>query len=128
MSVTIGRNTSARLKARVARHRRIRKKIYGTQERPRLGVFRSLKDIYAQIIDDSAGTTLVSASTLSKEFKERKKKAGDKKEAASIIGELIAEKALAKDIRKVVFDRGGYALQGRVKALAQGARNKGLEF
>lgn len=127
MTVRIKRNTSARLKARVARQSRIRKKVQGTKERPRLGVFRSLKHIYAQVIDDTSGVTLASASSISKEFTEQKKKTNDR-EAARLVGELVAQKALGAGIRKVVFDRGGNPLHGRVKALAQGARDKGLEF
>jgi len=127
MAANVRKNSSGRLKSRVAKHQRIRKKISGTTERPRLDVFRSLKHIYAQVIDDDTGKTLTSASTLSKEFKEQKKKSCNI-EAAKIVGELIAEKTLAKGIQKVVFDRGGYLLHGRVKALAQGARDKGLEF
>lgn len=92
-----------------------------------MDVFRSLKHIYAQVIDDDTGTTLTSASTISPEFQKLKKKTGNI-EAAKIVGELIAEKTLAKGIQKVVFDRGGYLLHGRVKALAQGARDKGLKF
>jgi large subunit ribosomal protein L18 len=132
MTVKIKRNSSERLKTRMARHRRIRKKVRGTNERPRLGVFRSLKHIYAQVTDDNTGSTLVSASTRSKEFQKRESKAKGSKinnqEAALVVGELVAEKALAKGIKKVVFDRGGYSLHGRVKTLAQGARDKGLEF
>jgi large subunit ribosomal protein L18 len=127
MAANVRKTSSGRLKSRVAKHQRIRKKISGTTERPRLDVFRSLKHIYAQVIDDDTGKTLTSASTLSKEFQEQKKKSCNI-EAAKIVGELIAEKALAKGIQKVVFDRGGYLLHGRVKALAQGARDKGLEF
>lgn len=127
MAANVKKTSSRRLKSRVAKHQRIRKKISGTMERPRLDVFRSLKHIYAQVIDDDTGKTLTAASTLSKEFKEQKKKTCNI-EAAKIVGELIAEKALEKGIQKVVFDRGGYLLHGRVKALAQGARDKGLEF
>lgn len=127
MSVKIKRNTSAKFKARDARHRRIRKKVQGTKERPRLGVYRSLKHIYAQLIDDTTGETLASSSSLSKDFSRRMGKTNNQ-EAARIVGELVAEKALGAGIRKVVFDRGGNLLHGRVKALAQAAREKGLEF
>ncbi len=108
--------------ARLKRHQRIRNKISGTAEMPRLNVFRSLNNIYAQIIDDVAGTTLVSASSLELEGN------GGNKEAAKAVGALIAKKALEKDITKVVFDRGGYLYHGRVKELAEGAREGGLQF
>ena len=113
--------------ARIRRHLRVRKKISGTPERPRLNVFRSLNHIYAQIIDDVAGVTLVSASTIDREL--RPKMQGLKKtEQARLVGQALAERALAKGITKVVFDRGGYKYIGRVKALADGAREGGLEF
>lgn len=108
--------------ARLKRHQRIRNKISGTAQMPRLNVFRSLNNIYAQIIDDVAGTTLVSASSLELEGN------GGNKEAAKAVGALIAKKALEKDITKVVFDRGGYLYHGRVKELAEGAREGGLQF
>ncbi|MGB9668188.1 MAG: 50S ribosomal protein L18 [Thermosulfidibacteraceae bacterium] len=111
---------------RKRRHLRIRKKIFGTPERPRLVVYRSLKHIYAQIIDDTIGHTLVSASSLDKEFP--KDKRGSNKEGARIVGEMIAKRALEKGIKKVVFDRGGYKYHGRVKELAEAARKVGLEF
>ena len=110
--------------ARLKRHIRIRSKISGTAERPRLAVYRSNANISAQIIDDVAGVTLVSASTLEKAFEGN----GGNKEAAKIVGRMIAEKAVAKGIKKVVFDRGGYIYHGRVKELADGAREGGLEF
>ena len=110
--------------ARLRRHRRVRGKISGTAERPRLDVFRSSKHIYAQIIDDVAGVTLVSASTMEKGFEGF----GGKVEAANKVGKMIAEKALAKGIKTVVFDRGGYVYHGRVKALADGAREGGLKL
>ncbi len=119
----------ARLKpreARLRRHRRVRKKIRGTPERPRLVVFRSLLHIYAQVIDDTTGKTLVSASSLDKDFPSEKK--GSNIEGAKTVGKMIAEKAKDKSITKVVFDRGGYIYHGRVKALADGAREAGLEF
>ena len=109
---------------RQKRHVRVRAKIAGTPERPRLNVFRSNANIYAQIIDDVNGTTLVSASTLEKEFEG----ATGNKEAARKVGELIAERAKAKGIDTVVFDRGGYLYHGRVAELAEGAREAGLEF
>jgi len=113
--------------ARIRRHLRVRKKISGTPERPRLNVFRSLNHIYAQIIDDVAGVTLVSASTIDREL--RPQMQGLKKtEQARLVGQALAQRALAKGITKVVFDRGGYKFIGRVKALADGAREGGLEF
>ncbi len=112
-------------KARQKRHYRIRAKISGTAECPRLCVFRSLNNIYAQIIDDSKGETLVAASSLDKELKGTY---GGNKSAAREVGKLIAKKALDKDIKKVVFDRGGYIYHGRVAELAEGAREGGLEF
>lgn len=116
-----------RVEARKRRHLRVRKKVFGTPERPRLNVFRSARHIYAQIIDDLAGHTLVSASTMDKELKE-KLKTGGNKEAAKAVGSLIAQRALKKGIKRVVFDRGGYLYHGRVKALADSAREGGLEF
>jgi len=116
-----------RAEARKRRHRRVRKKIFGTPERPRLCVFRSLKHIYAQIIDDTIGHTLVAASTLDPALRE-KIKGKTKTEQAREVGLLLAQKALAKGITKVAFDRGGYKYHGRVKALAEGARKGGLEF
>jgi large subunit ribosomal protein L18 len=113
--------------ARKMRHIRVRKIVKGTPERLRLNVFRSLSHIYAQIIDDTKGHTLVSASTLEPELKPQLK--GLKKtEEARFIGKIIAERALSKGISKVVFDRGGYKFHGRVKALAEGAREGGLQF
>ena len=109
---------------RIKRHNRVRGKISGTAERPRLCVFRSENNIYAQIIDDVAGTTLVSASTVEKAFEG----IGSNCEAAKKIGACIAERALQKGIEEVVFDRGGYIYHGRVKALAEGAREGGLKF
>lgn len=109
---------------RERRHIRVRNKISGTAERPRLCVFRSNKNIYAQIIDDVAGTTLVSASTLDKAVKTKK----SNKEAAKEVGTLIAKKAIEKNINTVVFDRSGYIYHGIVKELAEAARNGGLVF
>lgn len=110
--------------ARLRRHRRVRGKISGTANCPRLNVFRSNTNIYAQIIDDTKAITLVSASTLDKEFSGN----GGNKEAARKIGNLIAKRALEKGINEVVFDRGGYIFHGRVKELAEGAREGGLKF
>lgn len=112
-------------KARLKRHLRVRKKISGTQERPRLSVFRSSKHIYAQLIDDVQGVTIVSASTLEKELSDAN---GGNVESARKIGELIAERAKEKGYEKVVFDRGGYLYHGRIQALADAAREAGLQF
>lgn len=109
--------------SRLRRHKRVRKTVSGTAARPRLCVFRSLKNIYAQIIDDDKGTTLVAASSL-----EMKDVYGGNKDAAKKVGELIAKKALEKGIDTVVFDRGGYIYHGRVQELADGAREAGLKF
>ncbi|MBI3651027.1 MAG: 50S ribosomal protein L18 [Acidobacteria bacterium] len=106
-------------------HTRIRKKISGSGERPRLAVFRSLNHIYAQVIDDANGQTLAAASTTEKGFGE---KSGGNVEAAKEIGKLIAERAKEKGVTRVVFDRGGYIFHGRVKSLAEAAREAGLEF
>ena len=103
----------------------IRKKIFGTAEQPRLSVYRSNKDIYVQLIDDVAGLTLASASSTEKELKDSK---GSKVEAAQLVGKKIAEKAKAAGVENVVFDRNGYLYHGRVKALAEGAREGGLKF
>ena len=111
-------------KARLKRHRRVRSKIKGTSERPRLNVFRSTNNIYAQLIDDIKGITLVSASTLDKDLNGY----GGNKEAARKVGKLVAERATQKGISEVVFDRGGYIFHGRVKELAEGAREGGLKF
>ena len=113
--------------ARMKIHGRMRNKLIGTKERPRLCVFRSLNHIYAQIIDDYDGKTLAAASTLDEAIK-GKIETGGNVEAAKQVGALIAEKALEKGITKVVFDRGGYKYHGRVAALADGAREKGLDF
>lgn len=116
-----------RSEARLRRHARVRKKIQGTPQRPRLSVFRSLSQIYAQVIDDMAGHTLVSASTIDSELRARMK--GLKKsEQARLVGQVLAERARQKGIQTVVFDRGGFKYAGRVKALAEGAREGGLEF
>ena len=113
--------------ARVRRHSRIRKQIAGTPEKPRLNVFRSLKDIYAQVIDDENGITLVSASTIDRELRSQMQGLA-KSEQASLVGKAVAERAKEKGIETVVFDRGGYRYIGRVKALADGAREGGLQF
>ena len=112
---------------RKGRHQRIRNKISGTAERPRLCVFRSLNHIYAQVIDDVKGVTIASASTVEKEVASQVAEM-KKIEAAKFIGDLIAKRAMDKDIKEVVFDRGGFIYQGKVKALAEAAREAGLEF
>ena len=112
---------------RVIRHERVRKKISGTAERPRFCVYRSNKNIYVQVIDDTKGNTLVACSTVEKEVM-KAIEGKDKKGAAKIVGEQLAKKALAKGIENVVFDRGGYLYTGRVQALAEGAREGGLKF
>lgn len=113
--------------ARERRHRRIRMKLSGTPERPRLNVYRSLENIYAQVIDDTTGHTLVSASTIDKELAAQL--AGkSKKDQAKLVGKTVAERAQAAGVNQVVFDRGGFIYHGRVQALAEGAREGGLEF
>ncbi|MDG0873712.1 50S ribosomal protein L18 [Paenibacillus thiaminolyticus] len=114
-------------KARLKRHLRVRKKIEGTTARPRLNVFRSSKHIYAQLIDDVKGVTIAAASTMDKELREEIKNGGSV-EAASKVGELIAKRAKAQGYDNVVFDRGGYLYHGRIQALAEAAREAGLEF
>ncbi len=114
-------------KDRVVRHKRVRKTVVGTTERPRLNVYRSLSNIYAQIIDDTKGVTLASASTLDKEVVEMIK-GKSKTEAAKIVGEVVGKRAIEKKVEEVVFDRGGYLYTGRVQAVADGARASGLKF
>jgi len=114
-----------KVELRERRHRRIRKKIKGTPERPRLLVFRSARHIYAQLIDDESGKTLIGVSSLSMELRNAK---GTKTEVAKMVGILLGKKALEKGIKTVVFDRGGYKYHGRVRALADGAREAGLIF
>lgn len=114
-------------KARVRRHLRVRKKISGTTERPRLNVFRSSKHMYAQLIDDVKGLTIASASTLDKEVREQLDNGGNV-DAARKVGELIAARAKAAGVSTIIFDRGGYLYHGRVQALAEAAREAGLEF
>jgi large subunit ribosomal protein L18 len=113
--------------ARKRRHKRVRKFVSGTPEKPRLNVFRSLSEIYAQVIDDEAGITLASASSIDKAL--RKKMEGKTKiDRAKLVGQIVAERAIKQGVTKVVFDRGGYKYIGRVKALAEAARESGLEF
>jgi len=113
--------------ARAKRHNRVRRRVKGTSDCPRLNVFRSLQHIYAQVVDDEKGHTLVAASSL-----ELSDKAGpnyeNKVDSAKVVGKLLAERAISKGVRRVVFDRGGYKYHGRVKHLAEGAREAGLEF
>ncbi len=117
-------NNLSKNKKRLKRKVRIRKRLTGTTERPRLSVFRSAKHIYAQIIDDTSGKTLVSASTMDKDFA----KSGDKKACANAVGKNIASRALESGIKAIVFDRNGYVYHGRVKSLSDGAREAGLDF
>ena len=116
-----------RQEQRKRRHRRIRAKVSGTAERPRLNVYRSLSNVYAQVIDDVAGVTLVSASSLDKELA-AELQGKPKKEQATAVGKAVAERAKAAGIEEVIFDRGGYVYQGRIQALAEGAREGGLKF
>ena len=116
-----------RAEARKRRHIRVRRKVFGTAEKPRLNVYRSLNEIYVQVIDDNKGHTLASASTIDVELR-KKTKGKTKKEQAKLVGEAIAERAMKKGVKEVVFDRGGYKYIGRVAALADGAREKGLQF
>jgi len=121
----MGTNNSRKEK-RLKKKIRIRKKIVGTQERPRLCVFRSAKHIYAQLIDDTAGVTLASASTVDNGYSAEE--GADKSAKAKTIGKLVAAKAMEKGVKSIVFDRSGYICHGRVKSLAEGAREAGLEF
>lgn len=116
-----------RKEIRQQRHLRVRNRLFGASARPRLSVFRSSKHIYAQIIDDETGKTLVSASTVEADVKSKIAYTGNK-EAATVVGKLIAERAIAKEIKSVVFDRGGFLYHGRIKELADAAREAGLEF
>ena len=120
-------STKKKHESRERRHRRVRMRVQGTAERPRLNVFRSLVGIYAQVIDDAAGHTLVSASTNDREIAAQVE-GKSKKEASKIVGKVLGERAKQKGINQVVFDRGGYRYTGRVAALADGAREAGLEF
>jgi large subunit ribosomal protein L18 len=117
-----------RAQARSRRKQRVRKKIRGTGSKPRLSVFRSAKHIYAQLIDDGSAHTILEASSLSKDLRANLGGSGGNKEGAAIIGKSVAEKALEKGIKKVVFDRNGFLYHGRIKALADAAREAGLEF
>ncbi|MBL7129902.1 MAG: 50S ribosomal protein L18 [Candidatus Omnitrophica bacterium] len=112
---------------RVRRHLRIRKKISGTQKKPRLSVYRSLKNLFVQLVDDEVNSIIISVSTLDKDFKEKIKYGGNVK-AAELIGEVVAKKAKDKNIESIVFDRGGYLYHGRIKVLAEALRKGGLKF
>ena len=116
-----------RAESRIRRHERVRKNVAGTPDRPRISVFRSQGDIYAQVIDDEAGHTLAAASSVDHELRE-KLKGLKKTEQAKLVGELVAKRAIEKGVKQVVFDRGGFRYIGRVKALADGARSAGLDF
>jgi len=117
-----------RSEARLRRKKRVRKKIRGSSERPRLCVFRSSRHIYAQIIDDSTGRTLVEASSLSKDLSEKARRLGGNKEGAALVGAAISERALKSGIERVIFDRNGFLFHGRVKALSEAVRTSGLKF
>jgi large subunit ribosomal protein L18 len=119
--------TGQKIKGRKIRHIRIRQRVIGTPERPRLAVFRSLNHIYAQVVDDTSGRTLAAVDSRAPDFRQRAK-AGGNVAAAKIVGELLAQRAKARGISRVVFDRGGYQYHGRVKALAEAARAAGLAF
>ncbi|AKL97038.1 50S ribosomal protein L18 [Clostridium aceticum] len=112
---------------RMKRHQRVRNKVSGTAKRPRLNVYRSLNNIYAQVINDENGQTLAAASTMDKEIKQQAEATGNQN-AAKLVGQLVAKRALEKGITTVTFDRGGYIYHGRVKAMAEGAREAGLNF
>lgn len=120
----IKKKKNIRLRSKI----KIRKKISGLKDKPRLTIYRSLNNIYAQIVDDSAGNTLVSASSLSKELIEELKNSKGKASKSKIVGKLVAQKALENNITQVVFDRNGYRYHGRIKAIADGAREGGLKF
>lgn len=122
----MGRKSSRNCK-RITRHNRVRKDVFGTPERPRLCIYRSISNIFAQVIDDVNGNTLVSASTLDKDIKSQMTYCGNK-DASKLVGEMIAKRALEKGIDTVCFDRGGFLYHGRVKELAEGARTAGLKF
>jgi large subunit ribosomal protein L18 len=117
-----------RLEHRIRRHLRVRRKVSGTQERPRLAIFRSLKHVYVQVIDDVTGKTLASASTLTPELRQKLGKKTGNVAASKEVGKLVATRAKEKGVKKVAFDRAGYKYHGRVKALADAAREAGLEF
>jgi large subunit ribosomal protein L18 len=128
MSDVNGRKVFEKLARRTRAHKRLRQKLAGTAERPRLAVFKSDKFVYAQVIDDDAGRTLVAATSLEADVRSQLSGGAANKAAAKLVGEKVAERAMAKGIKKVVFDRGGYQYHGKVKELADAARAKGLEF
>ncbi|MBN2032464.1 MAG: 50S ribosomal protein L18 [Deltaproteobacteria bacterium] len=120
--------SATRSAGRIKRKRRVAKRIRGTSERPRLSVFKSAKHIYAQIVDDGAAKTLANASSMSKEFRSNADARGGNRAGAAIVGELIAKRAAEKGIKRVVFDRSGFLYHGRIKTLADSAREHGLDF
>lgn len=120
----IKRNTNSRLRSKT----KIRKKVFGTPERPRMTIYRSLNHVYAQLVDDTTGTTIAAASSKSKDIAEDVKAAKTKTDRSKLVGKLVAQKATEKNITSVVFDRNGYRYHGRVKAVADGARENGLKF
>lgn len=122
------RKSSARRAARERRRKKLRRMIRGVEDRPRLSVFRSIKHTYAQLIDDTRGITLISASTVSEDVKKEMTNGATKTDSGRAVGKVLARKALEKGIKKVRFDRGGYLYHGRIKALADAAREGGLEF
>lgn len=124
----MSRKTLKKARMRKVRHRRVRKSIRGDAARPRLNVFRSLKHIYAQVIDDTAGTTLLSLSTNTPEIRSQLESGMDRKAQSKLVGQVLGEKMKAQGVSSVTFDRGGYRYHGRVKALAEGVRECGLEF
>lgn len=124
----VGKKTQQKRARRERAHLRLRARITGTAERPRLSVFKSSRYIYAQIIDDSTGTTLVAASSLESGLRDRLSDGTGNKAAAKVVGEAVAERAKEKGVAKVVFDRGGYVYHGKIKELADAARSRGLEF
>ncbi len=124
----MAKKTLQRARMRKVRHRRVRKSIRGDAARPRLNVFRSLKHIYAQVIDDAAGTTLLSVSTITPEIREKLESGMDRKAQSRLVGQVLGEKMKAQGVSSVTFDRGGYLYHGRVKALADGVRESGLDF
>jgi large subunit ribosomal protein L18 len=120
--------STSRAEARQKRKRRVRKRVRGTPEKPRLSVFRSTRHIYAQIVDDANGKTLIECSSLSKELQSELKQKGGNKEGSTQVGAFVAKRASEKGIKRVVFDRNGFLYHGRIKALADSAREHGLEF
>ena len=128
MKAGIDKRIELKKRSRIRRRKRIRKNIRGTAERPRLSVFRSLKHIYAQLIDDTANKSLFTVSDLSPELGSKIKEKSTKSDLSVLVGELVAKKALSRKIKKIIFDRGSYKYHGRIKSLAEAARNAGLEF